>query len=61
MSSPLKDAELRYPNVERQAYAIVKAIKEFHHYILKSKVHAIVPNIAAKTLLMQNELGKRRG
>ena len=29
MSSPLKDAELRYLNVEKQAYALVKEIKKF--------------------------------
>ena len=28
---------------------------------MRSKVHAIVPDIAVKTLLMQNELGERRG
>lgn len=61
MSTPLKDAELRYPNVEKQAYALVKAIKKFRHYILRSKIHAVVPDVAVKTLLMQNELGERRG
>ena len=35
-------------------------IKKFRHYILRSKVYAIVPNPAVKTLLMQNELGERR-
>lgn len=61
MSAPFKDAELRYSNVEKQAYALVKAIKKFRHYILRSKVFAIVPDVAVKTLLMQNELGEKRG
>jgi hypothetical protein len=61
MSSPLKDAKLRYPNVKKQAYTLVKEIKKFQHYILRSKVYAIVPDATVKTLLMRNELGERRG
>ena len=49
-----------YPNVEKQAYALVKVVKKFRHYILRRKVHAIVPNIVVKTLLMQRELGEIR-
>lgn len=36
-------------------------MKKFRHYILRSKVYAIVPNPTVKTLLMQNELDERRG
>lgn len=61
MSTPLKDAELSYPNIEKQAYALVKAVKKFRHYLLRAKIYAIVPDAAVKTLLMQNELGERRG
>lgn len=61
MSTSLKDAELRYPNIEKQAYALIKAIKKFRHYILRSKIYTIVSDVAVKTLLMQNELGERRG
>ena len=61
MSSPLKDVELRYPNVVKQAYALVKTIKKFQHYILRRKVYAIVLDATVKTLLIQNELGERRG
>lgn len=60
MSTPLKDAELRYPNVEKQAYALVRVVKKFKHYLLRNKVFAIVPDPAVKLLLMQNELGERR-
>jgi len=56
MSTLLKDAELWYPNVEKQAYALVKAVKKFPHYILRSKVASIDPDAAIKTLLTQNEL-----
>lgn len=60
MSTPLKDAELRYPSVEKQAYTLVRAMNKFRHYILKNKVFAIVPNPAVKLLLIKNELGERR-
>ena len=60
MSTPLKDAELRYPNVEKQAYALVRVVKKFKHYILRNKIFAIVPDPAVKLLLIQNELGERR-
>lgn len=61
MSTLLKDAELRYPNIEKQAYVLVKAIKKFKHCLLRAKVYAIVLDGVVKTLLMQNELGERRG
>lgn len=60
MSTPLKDAKLRYTSVEKQAYALVRVVKKFRHYILRNKVFAIVPNPAIKLLLMQNELGEHR-
>lgn len=52
MSSPLKDAELRYPSVEKKAYALVKVVKKFRHYILRSKIFAIILDAIVKTLLM---------
>ena len=61
MSCPLKNAELNYPNLDKQSFTLVKVVKKFRHYILRSKVYAIVPDPAVKILLMQNELGERRG
>lgn len=61
MSCPLKNAELKYFNLDKQSFALIKAVKKFCHYILRIKVYAIVPNPAVKMLLMQNELGERRG
>lgn len=60
MSSPLKDAKLRYNNVEKKAYALVRGVKKVRHYILWNKVFSIVPDPSVKMLLMQNELGERR-
>jgi len=61
MSTLLKDAELRYSNVEKKAYALVKAVKKFRHYILRSQAITIIPDVVVKVLLMQSELGERRG
>lgn len=60
MSVPLKDVELRYHNVEKQAYALVCGVKKFWHYILRNKVFAIFLDLAIKTLLIHNELEERR-
>lgn len=60
MSSPLKDVELCYPNVEKQVYALVCSVKKFRNYILRNKVFYIVLNLAIKILLIQNELGERQ-
>lgn len=61
MSCPLKNAKLNYPNMDKQSFALVKAVKKFFHYILRSKIYVIVLDPALKSLLMQNELGERRG
>ena len=61
MSCPLKNAELNYSNLDKQSFALIKVVKKFCHYILRSKAYAIVPNPTLKMLLMSNELGERRG
>lgn len=60
MSALLKDVELKYPNVEKQAYALVKGVKKSRQYILRNKVFATVLDPIVKLLLMQSELGERR-
>jgi len=59
-SKSLRDFELRYATVEKQTYALVKALKSFRDYILHSKVIAYVPSSAINDVLIQpdNE-GKR--
>jgi hypothetical protein len=57
----LRDAELRYDILEKQAYAMVKALKDFRKYILHSKIIAYVPTNAIKDILVQPENDGRRG
>ena len=60
-SRALRDAELRYNLIEKQAYALVKSMKSFWVYILHSKVIAYVPNIAIKDVLVQSDTKGKRG
>ena len=52
-SKSLRDAELKYDIREKQAYAMVKALKAFRTYVLHSKIIAYVPTSAVKDILVQ--------
>jgi hypothetical protein len=43
-----RDEELKYDILEKQAYAMVKALKSFRTYVLHSKVIAYVPTNIVK-------------
>jgi hypothetical protein len=60
MSSAFKGVELNYPAVDRQAYAVFKAVKHFRSYLLKSRTKVVVPYPAVRNLLVQKELGEKR-
>ena len=50
-SKTLRDYELKYSILEKQAYALVKALNFFRIYVLHSKVISFVPNAAVKDVL----------
>jgi hypothetical protein len=60
-SKALRDAELRYEIIEKQDYALVKALKAFRVYVLHSKIIAYVPSASVKDILIQPDLDGRRG
>eukprot|EP00253_Pinus_taeda_P019901 PITA_19901 len=60
-SRALRDAPLKYQITEKQAYALVKAIKDFRIYNLYSHVIAYVPNTVVKDILTQEGLEGKRG
>jgi hypothetical protein len=60
MSSAFKGAELNYPVVDQQAYAIFKAVNHFQSYLLKSRMKIIIPYPTVRNLLVQKELGEKR-
>ena len=60
MSNGLQGVELNYPSIEKHAYAVFKAVKQFRPYILKNRTKVIVPYPAVRFLFVQKELGERR-
>ena len=61
LSKPLRDATLNYNIMEKQALALVKAIKYFRVYILYSHIIAYVPNSVVKDILTENGPEGKRG
>ena len=55
-SRKIRDADLKYNIIEKQALALVKALKYFWVYILLSHILAYVPNAAIKDVLVQIDL-----
>jgi hypothetical protein len=60
-SRELRDAEIRYEIMEKQAYALVKSLKAFRVYVMHSKVTAYVPSTYVKDILIQLDIDGRRG
>ena len=60
-SRTIRDAALKYNIIEKQALALVKALKDFRVYILHSHILAYVPNEVVKDVLVQTNLEGRRG
>ena len=53
MSIGLQGAELNYPTVDKQDYAVFKAVKQFRPYILKNHTKVIVPHPEVRSLFIQ--------
>ena len=53
MNTGLQGGELNYPTVDKQAYAVFKAVKQFMPYILKNQMKVIVPHPAVRSLFVQ--------
>ena len=60
-SKTLRDSELKYSTLEKQAYSLVKALKFSRIYILHSNIIAYVPNAAIKDILTQPDSEGKRG
>ena len=59
-SRALRDAEMRYDIMEKQAYALVKSLKAFRIYVLHSKIIAYVPSASVKEILIQPDMDGNR-
>jgi hypothetical protein len=60
-SKILRDVELKYDILEKQAYAMVKSLKAFITYVLHSKIISYVPTNYVKDILVQPYSDGRRG
>jgi hypothetical protein len=60
-SKSLRDAELKYDILEKQAYSMVKALKDFQTYVLHSRIIAYVPTSTVKDILIHPDSDGRRG
>lgn len=56
----IRDVALKYNIIEKQALALVKALKYFQIYIFHSHILAYVPNVAVKDVLAQTNPEGRR-
>ena len=56
----LRDATLKYNIMDKQAYALVRALEEFRVYILHSHIIAHVPFATIKEVLRQSDPDGRR-
>jgi hypothetical protein len=59
-SRALRDVEVKYNIMEKQAYALVKSLKAFRIYVLHSRVIAYVPSVVVKDILIQPDIDGRR-
>jgi hypothetical protein len=57
----LRDVALNYNIMEKQAFALVKSIKDFRVYSLHSHIIAYVPNVVVKDIMTQDNPYGRRG
>jgi hypothetical protein len=48
----LRDVELKYDIMDKQAYALVKSLKSFRVYVLHSRVISYVPSVVVKEILI---------
>eukprot|EP00253_Pinus_taeda_P016371 PITA_16371 len=57
----IRDAALKYNSIEKQALALVKAVKGFRVYIFHSHILSYAPNTTIKDVLVQTDPEGRRG
>jgi len=56
----LRDVELKYEPLEKQAYALIKSLKAFRIYILQAKVTTYAPSSLVKDILIQTDIDGKR-
>jgi hypothetical protein len=59
-SRTLRDAELKYDIMDKQAYTLVKSLKSFRVYFFHSRVISYVPSAVVKEILIQPDIDGKR-
>ena len=59
-SKTLRNDELKYDPIKKQAYALIKSLKSFRNYILHTKVISYVPSTSVKDVLTQTDIDGKR-
>ena len=59
-SEGLKEYEEKYSFVEKQALAVIRALKKFKHLLSHSKTHLLVPHASVKDFLLRKDISEKR-
>ena len=59
-SKTLRDVELKYDPIKKQAYSLIKSLKSFRIYILHTKFISYVPSTFVKDVLTQPDIDCKR-
>jgi hypothetical protein len=59
-SRALRDAEMRYDLMEKQAYDLIKDIKDFRMYVMHSNIVSYVPSTLVKDILIHLDIDGKR-
>ena len=60
-SSNLQGVELNYSYIEKQAFAVFKAINHFRPFLLKTHTKIVVPFTTVRQLLLKREFRRGKG
>lgn len=59
-SEGLKEYEDKYSFVEKQALAVIRALKKFGHLLSHNKIHLLVPHASVKEFLFSKDISEKR-
>ena len=59
-SEGLKEYEDKYSYVEKQALAVIRALKKFRHLLSHNKIHLLVPHASVKDFLLRKDISEKR-
>ncbi|KAH9309845.1 hypothetical protein KI387_037756, partial [Taxus chinensis] len=58
-SQSLKDYEFKYSFIEKQVFAVIRALKKFKHMLSNNKIHLMVSHPGVKEFLLNKEMNEK--